>query len=105
MQQCGYGWVSLYAVHNEQSYVINIPKYCIKSIINPDNYHKILYANLRDVTHFSEQNDKCTHSTVRAPWLMHDCKGTDPVNAMKAHAEVEIERHLFSFSALYTGGS
>lgn len=51
MQQCGQGWVSLYAVHpilNEQSYVMNtsIPKYCIM-IINPDNYHKILYANLR----------------------------------------------------------
>jgi len=59
---------------------------------------------LEDVTHFSEQNDKCKHSTVRAPWLTQDCNGEVPVNAFKTHAEVEIERQLFSFSALYTGG-
>jgi galactokinase/mevalonate kinase-like predicted kinase len=53
---------------------------------------------LENVTHFSKQNDKCKHSTVGAPCLTHDCKGKVPVNALKAHAEVEIERHLFSFS-------
>jgi hypothetical protein len=77
----------------------------LQSIINPDNYHKILYENLRGVTHFSEQNDKCKHRTVSAPWLTHDCKGKYTVNAMKAHAELEIERHLFSVSTLYTDGS